>query len=140
MNGMPMDEDFLALLEELPPEQLASMFFPYQQEQGGLDQQMALAQQLRQRGPGRSSPTGALLGGLSNAVGNVGGAVLQKKGLGEQRALGGRMQQDATDRMGILADLLRRRSAFRGAGATAAGGVEGSPFLGAGIGASLGGG
>lgn len=80
----------------------------YQQEQSALEQEMALAQQLRQCGPQRSSPLGALLGGLSNAVGNVGGAYLQKQGVEGQRALAGRM--------GLLQELLRQQ---RGAGANA---------------------
>lgn len=97
------DTDVFTMLAALPPEEqeaaLMEMFFPYGNEQGALDQEMALAQQLRQRGPERSSPTGSLLGGLSNAVGSVGGAALQAQGLDAQRALGGRMQGDASNRL-----------------------------------------
>jgi hypothetical protein len=110
VNDMKMDDDFIALLEEaLAQGGLDSLFQPFQQEQGVLDQEMALAQQLRQPGRERSTPGGALLGGLSNALGGLGGAVLQQKGLGAQRELGTRMQQDASGRMETLIRLLRQR-------------------------------
>lgn len=105
----PQGEDFLTMLSSLPPEQLQAMFEPYQQEQGVLDQQMQLAQQLRQPGRQHSSPIGALLGGLSDATGNVGGAVLQQRGLDAQGALGSRTQKDATGRMDALIGALRKR-------------------------------
>jgi hypothetical protein len=96
------DFDVLTMLAQLPPEEqeaaLMEMFYPYANEQGALDQEMALAQQLRQRGPERGSPTGALFGGLSNALGSANSARLQEAGLKNQRALGGRMQGDATSR------------------------------------------
>jgi hypothetical protein len=100
------DLDVLAMLSDLPPEEqtaaLMKMFFPYENEQGVLDQEMALAQQLRQRGPERGSPTGALFGGLSNAIGGIGGARLQAKGVENQRAYGARAQGDATSRLEML--------------------------------------
>lgn len=102
-------QDFLALLQEMSPEELAALFQPFQQEQNVLNQQMELAQQARQPGREHSSPMGALLGGMSNAVGNVGGAAMQAKGLGEQRALGGRMQQDATGRLEALLRRLKQQ-------------------------------
>src|SRR5688572_856054 len=103
---MNADFDVMAMLADLPPEEqtaaLMEMFFPYENEQGVLDQEMALAQQLRQRGPERASPTGALFGGLSNALGSANSARLQEAGLGKQRALGERMQGDATSRLEML--------------------------------------
>jgi hypothetical protein len=97
------DFDVWATLAQLPPEEqeaaLMEMFFPYENEQMALDQEQAMAQQLRQRGPERGSPTGALFGGLSNALGGMRGAAMQKEGLENQRALGGRMQGDAVKRL-----------------------------------------
>lgn len=104
-----MDPSLLALLQSLPPEQLQAMFEPFQQEQSVLDQQMGIAGQMRQpQGGEHSSPMGALLGGLGNAVGNVGGAMMQAKGLGGQTALGGRQQGDATNRMRMILDILKQ--------------------------------
>jgi hypothetical protein len=105
--GAPMDEmltpEMMQILQQYAQEgRLDELFQPFQQEQGVLDQQMQLAQGMRERGPQRSSPTGALLGGLSNAVGNIGGAMLQKKGLEGQTALGQRMQGDASGRVGAI--------------------------------------
>lgn len=111
-NPSSSEVDFLNLLQELSPEELSALFEPYQQEQSVLDQQMALAGQLRQRGPERSTPTGALLGGLANALGNAGGAYLQGKGLEGQAALGKRMQADASGRMQALMEALNRRKSM----------------------------
>lgn len=93
------DLDFSDLLQSLDPDQIAEMFFPYQQEQDALEQQMALAGQMRQPGPEHSTPMGALLGGLGNAAGNIGGAVLQNQNIEDRRALGRRQQKDATRRV-----------------------------------------
>lgn len=99
----PQEDDFMALLQRYEAEgRLDELFQPFGQEQNVLDQEMALAEQLRRPGPQRSSPWGAALGGLSNALGNVGGAVLQKRNLDAQQALGGRMQGDAAGRMQAL--------------------------------------
>lgn len=95
-----MDEtNPMAMLADLSEDEILQMLFPYEQEQGVLSQEMALAQQLRQRGPERSTPMGALLGGLSNVVGNAGGAHLQAKNLAAQRELARLMQADAAGRM-----------------------------------------
>lgn len=106
--------DLMQLLGELTPEELVEMFYPYEQEQRVLDQEMATGQQMQQRGPERSTPTGALLGGLANALGGFGGAAMQAKGLGDQRALGGRMQGDAANRMEVLERLLRQKRGMGG--------------------------
>jgi hypothetical protein len=104
----PPDDDLLSILSQIPPEELPeelrAMFFPYGQEQGVLDQEMALAQQLRQRGPERSSPVGAALGGLSNALGNAGGAYRQTETLGKMRDLNTKMQEDAVRRTRMAMD------------------------------------
>lgn len=110
MHQDQMSPDFLTMLEQMSPEQVQAMLEPYSQEQGVLDQQMALAQQLRkpQDSGQHVTPLGAALGGLSNAVGNVGGAYMQHQGLNAQTALGGRMQQDASGRLQALMDLLKK--------------------------------
>jgi hypothetical protein len=106
--GAPMDEmltpEMTELLQQYAQEgRLGELFQPFQQEQSVLDQQMQLGQGMReQRGPQRSTPTGALFGGLSSAIGNIGGAMLQKKGLEGQAALGKRMQGDASGRVGAI--------------------------------------
>lgn len=105
-----MDKTYMDLLKTLTPEQLAEMMQPYGQEQSVLDQEMALAQQLRERGAQRSSPWGAALGGLANAVGDVGGAALQERGLKRQRELGQRQQTDAVNRVKKLQNMERQRA------------------------------
>lgn len=103
--------DFLELLSSMSPEEIDAMLQPFQQQQGVLDQQMALAQGLRRpSGQQHVSPMGAALGGLSDAVGNVGGAFLQKKGLDEQTALGKRMQADASGRVKTFRDQSRQKA------------------------------
>jgi hypothetical protein len=107
-----MDDYFLELIQNLPPEQLAAMFQPFQQEQSVLQQQMDLASQLRQpSGVEHASTGGAILGGLSDALGNIGGANMQAHALEGQRDVGRRMQGDATNRMQLLAAILRKRNA-----------------------------
>ncbi len=96
-----MEQDFIQYLLTLPPEQLKAMFEPYGQE-------MEMAGQLRQPGPQHSSPWGALLGGISDAVGNVGGAYQQKQ------VLKG-MQGEAAGRTQGYLDYLRRMQAGQGA-------------------------
>ena len=79
--------------------ELMKMLFPFEGEQAVLSQEMALAEQLRQRGPERSTPMGALIGGASSALGNVGGALMQKENLGQQRKVNSMAQEDAASRM-----------------------------------------
>lgn len=105
-----MDADFLSLLSQMSDEEIQAMFQPLQQEQGVLDQEMALAEVLRRPGPQHSSPVGALVGGLSDAVGNIGGAYKQSQALEGQRALGSRMQKDAAGRVSMLADRSREKA------------------------------
>lgn len=111
MNQMP--PDFLAMLEQMSPEQVQAMLEPYGQEKDVIDQQMALAQQLRRPTDNGQhvTPLGAALGGLSNAVGNVAGAYQQRKGLEAQTNLGGKMQADATGRFQALLKALRDQQA-----------------------------
>lgn len=94
-----MDDNLIDFLASMDPEELnallAQSFTPYQQEQGVLEQEMAMAQQLGQRQPDRATPSGAFLGGLSNAIGSIGGAYRQGKALEGQRGLGRQMQQNA---------------------------------------------
>lgn len=114
MNGQQggtLDPDTMAILQQYMQEgRLGELFQPYQQEQDVLSQQMHLAQGMRQRGPQRSTPTGALFSGISNALGNFGGAMLQQKGLEGQAALGKRQQTEASGRVGaILREFQRRK-------------------------------
>lgn len=110
-QGASLPPDMLNILQQYMDEgRLGELFQPYQQEQSVLDQQMQLAQGLRQRGPQRSTPTGALFGGLSNAASNIGSAMLQKQALEGQSALGKRQQTEASGRVGaILREMQRRR-------------------------------
>jgi len=112
MNPTDMPPDFIAYLQTLNPDQLRALFAPYQQEQSVLDQQMQMAGDMRKPGPEHSSPLGAALGGLSSAIGNIGGAYQQQKALGGMTALGQRQQQDAATR---LLDYLRRQPGQMGA-------------------------
>lgn len=109
-----MDEDqLMMLLQSLPPEEIEAMFQPFQQDQNVLDQQMALATQLRDR-PQQSfsTPGGAIAGGLAGALGQIGGAYGQGRALKGQQELGQRMQGDASGRIQAwLADALRKRKA-----------------------------
>lgn len=101
----------LDFLNGLSDEQISEMFQAFQQQQGVLEQKMAMAQGLRRpSGQQHVSPMGAALGGLSDAVGNVGGAFLQKKGLDEQTALGKRMQADASGRVKTFRDQSRQKA------------------------------
>lgn len=108
-----MDE-FYALLASLPPEELEAMFAPYEQQQSVLDKQMQLASQLRQQDQRpHASMGGAILGGLSNAFGDVAGAMGQQRSLEGQSALGATMQGDATKRIQLqLAEALRKKRAM----------------------------
>lgn len=110
MNGQ-MDPQMMEILQQYAQEgRLDELFQPYQQEQSVLDQQMQIAQGMRERGPQRGTPTGALFGGLSNALGNIGGAMLQKKALEGQTALGKRQQAEASGRVSaILREMQRRK-------------------------------
>lgn len=105
------ENDYFALLSALGPDALSEMFTPYAQQQGVLDQEMALAAHLRQpRDSGQHvSPIGAALGGLGDAVGNVAGAYQQRKGLEEQRTLNSKMQGDATHRMQAMLDARKKQ-------------------------------
>lgn len=100
-----METDLMQLLMQLPPDKLEAMFRDYGQEQGVLDQQMGLASDMRKPGPEHSTPWGALLGGLSNAVGNVGGAYMQGKNLEAQGALGAAKSKDAAGRFKMLGQM-----------------------------------
>lgn len=114
MAGMEFSPDVMTILENMSPEQLEGLFRAFPQEQRVLDQQMALATQARQPGAQRGTPTGALLGGLSNAIGNVAGARRQQQALEGQQALGQAMQQDAAGRARLLMNALNRRRAGGG--------------------------
>lgn len=108
--GASLSPDMMNLLQQYMSEgRLDELFQPYQQEQNVLDQQMQLAQGMRQRGPQRSTPTGALFGGLSNAVGNTGGSVLQQKALEGQAALGKRQQEEAAGRVAAILRAMQQR-------------------------------
>lgn len=107
MNGQGGDmlsPEMMEILQQYANEgRLGELFQPFQQEQSVLNQEMEIAQSLGQRrAPQRSSPTGALFSGLANAAGGIGGAMLQKKGLEGQAALGQRMQGDASGRVGAI--------------------------------------
>lgn len=105
-----MDEELLSsLLTDMSPDDLANMFYPYQQEQGVLEQQMSIGQDMRQPGRQYASPIGALLGGLGDVAGSVGGSALQARGLAGQRGLGQQQQKDAVARMMMLEKILRER-------------------------------
>lgn len=108
-----MDDQLMALLQSLPPEELEAMFQPFAQQQNVLDQQMAIASQLRNKPQESfSTPGAAILGGLSGALGQIGGALGQGKALAGQAALGNDMQADASGRIQAwLADALRKRKA-----------------------------
>lgn len=108
----PMNDPLALLLsgdmdDETAKAELMKMLFPYEGEQNVLSQEMALAEQLRQRGPERSTPMGALIGGASNALGNAGGAFMQRKTLNKQREVNSMAQEDAVGRM------MKLRSASR---------------------------
>jgi hypothetical protein len=96
--------DPLALLQYLQqqPGGLEQYFEPYQQEQDVLNKHMGLAQGLMQGGPQHTSPLGALLGGLSDAAGKLGGNYLQQKDLGGLTQVGQHMQGDAAGRLRAL--------------------------------------
>jgi hypothetical protein len=105
-----LDPDTMAVLQQYMQEgRLQELFQPYQQEQSVLDQQMQLAQGMRQPGSQRATPMGALFGGLANAAGNIGGAVLQQKGLEGQTALGKRQQMESSGRVGAILRALQQR-------------------------------
>lgn len=118
MNQMPnqMPDELMELLQGLPPDELQAMLEPYQQEQSVLDQQMALAGQLRQQPQQEhASVGGALAGGLSGALGNTVGAYQQQQGLKGQQELGGRMQkQGAATLQTWLANALRKKKEQEG--------------------------
>lgn len=99
-----MDE-LAMLLEGMTPEQQAQLLGlgAIDEEQALLQQQMQMADQLRQ-GSGQqfSTPLGAAFGGLGNAVGNIAGAAQQKGLMGEMEANVGRRtegRQGFTDAM-----------------------------------------
>jgi len=104
-------DDTLAIIEQFLTSggTLEGMNYPYANQQTVIDQQMALADQLRQGGPRHSTPTGALLGGISDALGKVGGAVKQHGAMEMQKDLGTTMQKDATGRMNALLQMLRQK-------------------------------
>lgn len=129
------DPNILELLQTLMDNgSLDSMFSDYGNKQQEIDQQMALADQLRQQRPERSTPMGALFGGLGNLAGGIGGALTQKKAMGLQEELGKSKEKDARNRMKATIDALRARGSFLGATAGASGEIDGAPFLGASIG------
>jgi hypothetical protein len=112
---MEQNDDLMALLADYVAQggDPADFFQPFQQEQSVLDQQMQIANQLRQQPQQEhASIGGALAGGLSGALGQIGGAMGQQKALAGQTALGQRMQGDAGKRMQLmLADALRKKQA-----------------------------
>jgi hypothetical protein len=115
MNGQQdaLDPMTLQILEEaMRSGELEKFFQPFENEEAVLKGQAELAGQLRQPGRERSTPTGAIFGGLSNAIGNIAGAYQQNKALEGQRALGTRMQQDASGRTAALLELLQRSRGF----------------------------
>jgi hypothetical protein len=89
MNGM--DPEMMAVLEQYMNEgRLEDLFTPFQQQQ----QLIAQAQQA----PRPASPTGAVLGGLSRAIGTGGQAALNKK-----------MQGDASGRLQALMEMRQKQ-------------------------------
>jgi len=78
---------------------LEGAFEPYQQEEDVLNKKQALHQGLMQPGPQHTSPLGALLGGLSDAAGKIGGNYLQKGDLAGLTGIGQHMQADAVGRV-----------------------------------------
>lgn len=111
------DDDLLALLEEFANQGgLPGAFTDYEGKQNILDQQMALAQQMREPGPRHGTPMGALFGGLSDAIGNVAGAVGQNQGLKGQADLVNAKEKDATGRYQTWIDMLRKKQPAGSAG------------------------
>jgi hypothetical protein len=82
---------------------LPDTFYPYQQEQSVLEQEAAMGDKMQQQqGPQHGTPWGALLGGLSDAIGKGAGVYKQTQALQGQRALGARAQTDAVNRISSL--------------------------------------
>ena len=99
------DMDMVQLIMQLPPEQREALFRNFPQEQAILGQQMDMATQMQRPGPQHSTPWGALLGGLSDALGKGGGAYMQGKTLDAQKVLGQDMSKDASKRFELMAGM-----------------------------------
>lgn len=102
-----MNDELAALLNDpnTPPELIEQLLGlgVLDEKDALLQQQMAMAEALRQPGRQRSTPTGALLGGLGDVVGNLAGTYMQQKAMGERGAI---PDQRVTGRMGFV-ELLR---------------------------------
>lgn len=101
-------EELAALLQGLPPEVLQQLMglsgipdeMALQDQRGGMGQQLreGANQQFR-------SPMGAALGGIGNAIGQIGGAYQQGQALDAKGAL----IEKAVKGRGSYADLLKRK-------------------------------
>lgn len=129
-----MDE-LAMLLEGMPPEQVQQLLGlgAIDEEQALLQQQMALAEQLRQGGGGSySTPLGAALGGLGDVVGGTAGAFQQKGIGGEMQANVGRRVEGRDAYAQAMIDALRRQRADAMGGLTSRGGGVIAPVMGGG--------
>lgn len=107
-----MDE-LAMLLEGMTPEQQAQLLGlgAIDEEQALLQQQMQMADQLRQgSGQQYSTPMGAAFGGLGNAVGNIAGAAQQKGIMGEME---GNVADRVTGRGGFTDAMVKALRARR---------------------------
>lgn len=102
-----MMDDLAALLNDpnVTPEMLEKLLSleTLDDKDALLRQQMSMADMLRQPGRQYTTPGGALLGGIGDAVGQITGAYLQKKAMGEREGIPGQRVQG---RMGFV-ELLR---------------------------------
>lgn len=102
-----MTDDLAALLNDpnVTPEMLEQLLGLGEMDERDelLQQQMAMAGMLRQPGRQYTTPGGALLGGIGDAVGQITGAYLQRQAMGEREKIPGQRVQG---RMGFV-DLLR---------------------------------
>lgn len=136
MNGQ-LDPETMEILEKYMAEgRLDDLFQPFEQEQGVLDQQMAMGRQMQQPTSQRGTPIGSALSSVANAMGRVGGAHQQAKALEGQTALGKRMQGDASGRTAALMEMIRKRKGIdpkTGLMGTAVGDDELAAIMGGGL-------
>ena len=93
----------LNLLADATDEELLAMFFPSEDENARLDQELAIAQAMGGQPYQRyNNPWASALGNLGTAVTNVNSAYQQRKALDEKQALGRTKQEDAAKRMRLL--------------------------------------
>lgn len=105
------DPNILEIIQQMMEDgTLEAALTDYDNTQKEIDQQMELADQLRQPMGGQHiTPFGTMLGGLANAAGAFGGAVEQKGAMKKQTALGESKTQDAMNRMKALEKLMRAK-------------------------------